>query len=265
MASSTQTTDDNADSQSTERRLIDADDCSTDNASNGDISEEEWDDDEDANRRYDSGPGKLFQEQIDHGNVDHPQLKITNIPVGCGSPAVRRECEACGALESFKLVAGKREGAPAHAFVEFKVSQSLPHILKLVQSNNQSARHHKRRPFLHPSHLHRPPPQRPKLWSISILFLWESGQSRRRQKSKRPKRRKSEDKLASCCAVAATKTSVITRAISAAFSAVFAVGKRRTSKFVAASDAKRPLTVRRLVRRKTGLCTNSVATEYSRK
>lgn len=93
------------------------------NAREMEPQDEDWDVDMDANGRYTSGPGKHFQDQKTFGTSDRPKLKITNIPAGCESQAVRQECEACGDIDSFTFVAGRGVDARAHAYVQFKVSQ----------------------------------------------------------------------------------------------------------------------------------------------
>ena len=104
-----------------------ADDPLTTFAAGGTDDTDDWEDDTDAermaeiNKHYTLGPGKTFQDQKLFGGREHPELKIVNIPAGCESRAIRRECELCGPLESFKFLLGNEDGAPGHAFVAFKV------------------------------------------------------------------------------------------------------------------------------------------------
>ena len=94
-------------------------------------ADDDWEDDTDAqrlaevNKHYTFGPGKTFQDQKLFGGQEHPELKIVNIPAGCEGRAIRRECELCGPLESFKFLLGNQDGAPGHAFVAFKVRGKL--------------------------------------------------------------------------------------------------------------------------------------------
>lgn len=92
----------------------------------GDESEwpkiEELDEHFDVNLKYDSGPGKIFQDQKSMGALEHPRIKIANIPVGMKKEALREECESCGEVAEFCFISAKEDSRDntSHAFVSFK-------------------------------------------------------------------------------------------------------------------------------------------------